>query len=135
MEFGINLLPVIIIAVLYMPLGAFIYSPKGLGKQWLEAIDKTEEDIKNDDSNMGMLMGIAFASSFITVFILGVLIKSLMIDSILNLGLLLLMVYIVVLVIRLKSSVFDGNIKLFKVNLTGTFLEFVIAFIVFMFFI
>ena len=135
MNFAVNMLPVIIISVLLMPLGAFLYSEKGLGKAWMKAIGKTREEIDASSSNMGLLMGVAFLSSLITVYLIGVLIKSIGIVTIGNLLLVILVVYFIVFFIRLKGTVFDENFPLFKVNLAATFFEFVITFIVFAIFL
>ena len=131
MEFGINLWPVLIAAVLMMPLGAFMYSEKALGKMWMEAINKKPEDINPSGSEMGKLMGIAFASSLVTVYLIGILIASIGITTFIDLLLLVFGVYLVVFFIRLKGTVFDDNFKLFKVNLLATLAEFVVIFIVF----
>ena len=135
MSFDIMILPVIISAILFMPFGAFFYSTKGMGNQWLKAINKTMEDIQNEDSNMGLLMGSTLVISVVTVLIISILVASIGITTVLDLGLLLLFIYLIILLIRLKNSLFDGNMDLFKVNLIGTFGEFLITFVVFIFFI
>ena len=134
MEFSFNLVPVLIISVLLMPLGAFIYSQKGLGNQWLKAIGKTMEEIQAENNNMALYMGGAFVSSFVTTYLIGVVIYSLEAFTVVNLALLILVLYLIVFLIRLKGSLFDGNFPLFKVNLIGTGLEFVVTFLVFMVF-
>lgn len=135
MSFEVLWIPVLISAVLFMPFGAFLYSDAGLGKQWLKAINKTKEELQNEDSNMALYMGGAFLLSLITVFSIGVLIASLNIMTFTNLLLLIFIVYLIVFSIRLKGSLFDGNIELFKVNLLGTLGELVITLVVFAFFI
>lgn len=135
MVFSVNFLPVIIAAVLLMPLGAFIYSEAGLGKMWLEAIGKKREDIDSSGKEMGKLMAVAFLSSLATIYIIGVLIASVGITTFIDLFLLVFLVYLVVFFIRLKGTMFDDNFKLFKVNLIATLAEFVIIFLVFMVFV
>ena len=135
MDFVVNFIPVIIIAVLFMPVGAFVYSSKGFGNMWLDAIGKTEEEIKNEDNNMAVYMGGAFVSSLLTVYLLALLIENIGVASIGALFIVVIIVYFIVLLIRLKSTLFDGNFKLFQVNLIGTFLEFIVAFVVFALFL
>lgn len=135
MEFSVNFLPVIISAVLFMPFGAFLYSSKGLGDMWLKAIGKTQEEINDSGSNMPLLMGIAVITSLITVYIIAVLIQSIGIVTVGSLIVLLLILYFIILSIRIKNSVFDGNFSLLKVNMLGTLGEFLIVFLVFAFFI
>lgn len=134
MEFVVSFIPVIIITVLLMPVGMFMYSTKGLGNQWLKAIGKTMEEIKAEDSNMGVIMGVTIGSSLITTYLIAVLVYSLASVSIVNLLLVISIVYFIVFFIRLKGSLFDGNIALFKVNLTATAAEFAVTFIIFMLF-
>ena len=131
MSFDIMILPTIITALLFMPFGAFYYSERGMGKQWLKAINKTSEEIKAEESNMGLLMGSTVLLSIVSVVLISVLITSLKIDTVFELFILLDIVYFIILTIRLKNSLFDGNLALFKVNLIGTFGEFIIIFIVF----
>lgn len=135
MEFSIMFWPSLISALLFMPFGAFLYSNKGLGKEWLLAINKTEDDIKNESNNMGLLMGGTLVLAIVSVLLIDVLVVSLNITTVLDLFLLLVIVYLLVFSIRLKNSLFDGNLKLFKVNLLGTLGEFVIVFIVFSIFV
>lgn len=135
MSFDIMIWPIIISAILMMPLGAFIYSEIGLGKMWMDAIGKTKSDIENDSSSMPKLMLLALLSSLVTVFLVNVLIVSIGISTVANLLLLLIIVYLILFIVRFKGVLFDGNKKLFIVNLTATFFEFVIVFIVYMFFI
>ena len=133
MVFNVSILPVIIAAVLMMPLGAFMYSEKGLGKQWMEAIGKSREDINPSGAEMGKLMGIAFLSSLITVYLVSVFIASTGASTFIDVLLVVFGVYLIVFFIRLKGTIFDDNFKLFKVNLIATFCEFVIIFVVFLF--
>lgn len=135
MSFDIMIWAIIISAILMMPLGAFIYSEIGLGKMWMDAIGKTKSDIENDSSSMPKLMLLALLSSLVTVFLVNVLIVSIGISTVANLLLLLIIVYLILFIVRFKGVLFDGNKKLFIVNLTATFFEFVIVFIVYMFFI
>lgn len=135
MDFSFNLLPVIITAFLLMPVGAFMYSSKGLGDEWLKAIGKTKEDIQNDNSNMALYMGGAFLSSLITIYLIGVLIHTVNAYNAIDLLLLVFVVYFIVFFIRLKGSIFDGNFSLFKVNLIATFVEFIVTFLVFLVFV
>lgn len=135
MSFDILIWPAIISAILFMPFGAFLYSSKGLGDLWLDAIGKTKEEIEKEESNMGLLMGGTFVLAVATVFILDMLIASVGVSSITDLLLLVSVLYLLVFVIRLKNSLFDGNMKLFKVNLLGTLGEFIITFAVFSFFV
>lgn len=135
MNFTILWIPVIISTILFMPLGAFIYSEKGLGKAWLKAINKTAEDIKNESTNMGLIMGATILISLVTVIIFSILFSSIGIMTILDLFLLTLFVYGILFLIRLKNVLFDGNFALLKINLISTLGEFVIIFIVFMFFV
>lgn len=131
MIFEIMILPTIITAILFMPFGAFYYSEKGMGKKWLKAINKTSDEIKAEDSNMGLLMGGTIVLSLVTVILINFLIASLNIDTVFELFLLLDIVYIIILSTRLKNSLFDGNMALFKVNLLGILGEFSITFVVF----
>lgn len=135
MSFSFSIWPVLITAVLLMPLGAFLYSEKGLGKMWLDAIGKTSEDINPEPGEMMKLMGTAFVSSLIVIFLIGFLIQNTMVANVVDLLLVVFSVYFIVFFIRLKGSIFDGNMKLFKVNLMATFCEFLVTFIVFIFFI
>ena len=135
MDFSVLWIPMLIASVLFMPFGAFLYSEKGLGKEWLDAIGKTADDIKNESNNMGLLMGGTFLISVATVFLFAVLVASVGVTMFVDLLLLVIVVYLIVFLIRLKNSLFDGNIKLFKVNLVGTLGEFLIVLLVFAFFI
>ncbi len=135
MSFEILWLPVLISTVLFMPFGAFYYSTKGMGDQWLKAIGKTAEDIKAEETNMGLLMGSTFVISFVTVLLINFLIVSIGVTIFLDLLLIVGVVYLVLLLIRLKNSLFDGNMALFKVNLLGTLGEFIILLVVFSFFV
>lgn len=135
MSFSIIIWPSIIAAVLFMPYGAFLYSTRGLGKQWLNAIGKTLEDIQDEDSNMGLLMGSTFLLSILTVLIVDVLVASIGISTLGGLAVLVGLLFLLILAIRLKNSLFDGNMQLLKVNIIGTLGEFIITFVVFSFFI
>lgn len=135
MEFSINFIPVIIIAVLYMPLGAYLYSEKGLGKMWLKAIKKERDEINPESGEMMKLMGGALLSSLLTVYFLGVLIASVGVATWSGLLLVILIVYLVLFFVRLKGTLFEGNYLLFKVNMIATLSEFVLAFVVFLIFL
>lgn len=135
MEFLVNFIPVVVIAVLFMPLGAFLYSEKGLGKMWLKAIKKNRDEINPESGEMFKLMGGAFLSSLITVYLIAVLIESVEIMLWGELFALILTVYLIVLFIRLKGTIFEGNFLLFKVNMIATLSEFLIAFVVFLLFL
>ena len=45
---GINYLAVLVCGILAMGLGALWYSPMLLGKMWLVAVDKSEEELKQE---------------------------------------------------------------------------------------
>lgn len=135
MEFMVNGIPVAILAILFMPLGAFLYSEKGLGTMWLQAIKMNREEIDPAPGEMVKLMGGAFLASVLTVYLLAVLIASLNISIWSELMLLLFIVYLIVFLIRLKGTIFEGNFLLFKVNMLATLSEFALAFVVFSFFI
>ena len=135
MVFNVLWLPVILSAVLFMPFGAFFYSYKGMGTQWLQAIGKTKEELEAENSNMFHLMGSTLFLAVATTFLVAVLVASIGITTIADLALLILVVYLIVFIIRLKNAQFDDNFALFKVNLIGTLGEFVITFAVFAFFV
>ena len=135
MSFSVLWLPLVISAVLFMPFGAFFYSEKGLGKQWMKAIGKTREDIEKESKNMGLLMGSTVLISLATVFIYAVLVASIGITTFVDLLLLSVFFYLIIFLVRLKNSLFDGNMALFKVNLIGTAGEMLITFVVFLIFL
>lgn len=135
MVFELMWLPLLISSVLFMPFGAFLYSTKGLGDQWMKAIGKTKEEIENSGSNMGLIMGGTFLLSLLTVFLISILIVSVGVGSFVNLLLLIGVVYLILLFVRLKNVLFDEGFALFKVNILGTLGEFIIVLVVFAFFI
>ncbi|MBZ0202869.1 MAG: DUF1761 domain-containing protein [Ignavibacteria bacterium] len=73
----INLVPVIIAGVINMILGSLWYSPFVIGKLWMRAMGKTEEEIKQGFSTgaMGMTYVVNTISSLVFAYVLAHIIK------------------------------------------------------------
>lgn len=69
--FGIevNYFALLIAAILSMVLGALWYGPI-FGKQWMQLVGKTEEEISNDP-DVGKIYGIAFVNALILSLVVG----------------------------------------------------------------
>ena len=72
----INWLAVLLAFVSSMVVGFVWYMPSVLGKRWMQAIGKTEEDLKNIDGGMGIWVPMMLASA-LTSILLAVLISAL----------------------------------------------------------
>ena len=73
----INLVPVVIAGVINMILGSLWYSPFVIGKLWMRAMGKTEEEIKQGFSTgaMGMTYVVNTISSLVFAYVLAHIIK------------------------------------------------------------
>ena len=63
---NLNLLHVIVAALVAFGLGSVWFSKLMFLKPWMAAIGVTEEDAKNNTSNMGFTLGVAFVLAVIT---------------------------------------------------------------------
>ena len=66
---GINYLAVLVCGILAVGLGALWYSPMLLGKMWLVAIDKSEEELKQD-INPVKTYSISFIAQLVIAYVL-----------------------------------------------------------------
>lgn len=66
---GINYLAVLVCGILAMGLGALWYSPMLLGKMWLVAIDKSEEELKQE-FNPVKAYSISFIAHLVIAYVL-----------------------------------------------------------------
>ncbi len=71
-EVDINYLAVLVVTAVAFGLGALWFSPVLFGKSWMEAIGKTEEEIKAEMENQSMplIYGLTFVAWLVTAFVL-----------------------------------------------------------------
>ena len=69
-EVDINYLTVLVAAAVALALGALWYSPVLLGKPWMAAIGKTEEEIKSSSRSMPLIFGLTFLAWLVTAYVL-----------------------------------------------------------------
>ena len=69
-EVDINYLAVLVVAVVAFGLGALWYSPVLLGKPWMAAIGKPEEEIKSSSRSMPLIFGLTFLAWLLTAYVL-----------------------------------------------------------------
>jgi hypothetical protein len=77
----INWLAVLLAFVASMAIGFVWYMPAVMGKRWMAAIGKTEEDLKNMSGGAGIWLPMVVAAA-LTAVLLAVLISSLDLDSV-----------------------------------------------------
>lgn len=75
-----NWLAVLLAFVASMAIGFVWYLPAVLGKRWMEAVGKTEEDLRNTDGGAGIWVPM-MAAAALTAILLAVLISKLGLDS------------------------------------------------------
>lgn len=90
----INWLAVLLAFIASMVIGFVWYMPAVLGKRWMAAIGKTEEDLKNTDGGAGIWVPMMVAAA-LTAVLLAVLISKLGLDSALSGGFLALVLALV----------------------------------------
>ena len=78
--FQVNWLAVLLAFVASMAIGFIWYLPAVLGKRWMEAVGKTEEDLRNTDGGAGIWVPM-MAAAALTAILLAVLISKLGLDS------------------------------------------------------
>ncbi len=69
-EIYVNYIAILVVGVISFLLGAFWYSPKLFAKQWMNAIGKTEEELKSGASAMTYV--ITFVVWIIATYVLAV---------------------------------------------------------------
>ena len=72
---GINYLAVLVCGILAMGLGALWYSPMLLGKMWLVAVDKSEEELKQE-FNPVKAYSISFIAQLVIAYVLATIMNS-----------------------------------------------------------
>jgi hypothetical protein len=78
--FQVNWLAVLLAFVASMAIGFVWYLPAVLGRRWMEAVGKTEEDLRNSDGGAGIWVPM-MATAALTAVLLAVLISKLGLDS------------------------------------------------------
>jgi uncharacterized RDD family membrane protein YckC len=76
----INWLAVLLAFIATMAIGFVWYLPAVLGTRWMEAIGKTEEDLKNTEGGAGIWLPMMLAAA-LTAVLLAVLITGLALDT------------------------------------------------------
>ena len=76
----INWLAVLLAFIATMAIGFVWYLPAVLGTRWMEAIGKTEEDLKNTEGGAGIWLPMVLAAA-LTAVLLAVLITGLALDN------------------------------------------------------
>jgi hypothetical protein len=79
----INWLAVLLAFIATMAIGFVWYLPAVLGTRWMEAIGKTEEDLKNTEGGAGIWLPMMLAAA-LTAVLLAVLITGLALDTALS---------------------------------------------------
>lgn len=90
----INWLAVLLAFIATMAIGFAWYLPGVLGTRWMEAIGKTEEDLKNTEGGAGIWLPMMLAAA-LTAVLLAVLIAGLELDTALAGGLFALVLAVV----------------------------------------
>jgi hypothetical protein len=90
----INWLAVLLAFIATMAVGFVWYLPAVLGTRWMEAIGKTEEDLKNTAGGVGIWLPMMLAAA-LTAVLLAVLIAGLALDTALAGGLFALVLAVV----------------------------------------
>lgn len=82
----INFFAVIVVAIISMALGFLWYSPMLFGKQWMQTLGKTKEQMEADmkGSSMGKTYAAMFVAALITPAVMSVFIKRLGISGTLS---------------------------------------------------
>lgn len=90
----INWLAVLLAFVSSMVVGFLWYMPAVLGRRWMQAIGKTEEDLKNIDGGAGIWIPMVVAAAF-TSILLAILISALELNTFLAAGFFALIVALI----------------------------------------
>jgi Protein of unknown function (DUF1761) len=78
--FQVNWLAVLLAFIASMVIGFVWYLPAALGKRWMEAVRKTEDDLRNSEGGAGIWVPM-MAAAALTAILLAVLISKLGLDS------------------------------------------------------
>jgi hypothetical protein len=73
---GVNWFAVLVCMVICVISGSIWYNPKTFFKRWWTGIGKTEADIPGAGSNMKVVFGLTFVSSFVQPLILAVILQA-----------------------------------------------------------
>lgn len=84
MSFNISILGLLLGAVVNMGLGALWYSNVLFAKPWMKEAGITNEDISGSQKGMVKVYSLTAVAAIITSFVIGVLVLSLQIDSLLS---------------------------------------------------
>jgi hypothetical protein len=65
---NLNIWAILVAALVSLPIGFFWYHPKVLGTAWMKSIGATEESIKQQTGNMGLIFLLATIFAFLIAF-------------------------------------------------------------------